>query len=1151
MSGSGPLGLAGRLAKSFLHSKLTPLIVGASLLLGLLAVVLTPREEEPQIVVPMVDIYVPMPGASPREIESQITIPLEKRLWGLSGVEYLYSTSLPNMALITVRFKVNEPQESSLVKVHQELAANADLLPSGALKPIVRLLTIDDVPFLGLTLHSQGSTPGQLRAMGEALARELGTVPNTAQAKVIGGAKRMVRIEPDPEKLRAYGLSLGELQPALQSAESQLPAGSLVDRNKRTVLEASGFVLEASELNRLVVSVKNGRPIYLGDVARVWDGPEPNPPIVLYGTRSGGFDSAVTVTLSKRAGSNATELAHGVLRKVEALRGSLIPRDLNVTVTRNYGETAGDKSNELIEHLLIATLSVITLILLAMGWRSAVVVGVAVPVTLALTLLITYLFGYTLNRVTLFALIFSIGILVDDAIVVVENIHRHMHLDANWGGPPALTGSASPLGPHGSGGRSPSSPSRSPRKRFSQVVIEAVDEVGNPTILATFAVIAAILPMAFVRGLMGPYMRPIPIGASLAMVFSLVIAFVISPWAALKVFKKEAHLPETDEAGLHPASDESVSAEPLQDHDPEVVPDTWSTRLYRRAMRALLGSPRVRWGFFAGVLILLASVMALVGTGTVKVKMLPFDNKSEFMVQLDLPAGTPQEDALALGQDIARRLLQEEVVRDVQVYAGEAAPFTFVGMVRHSFMRREAQMVDIQVNLVGKGDRKEQSHAIAVRLRPVLEHILSEAEARITNGPDWPLGPTEGRPEGRGPRRARVKIVEIPPGPPVMDTLVAEVYGPTEQERGRFAGEVEQAFRSVEGVVDIDSTLNSTSPKISLVLDREKAALHGVAPASVIQTLYMAGNGQSLGSFHVQRGSTQVPVIVQLASFQRQRLDQMLQMTVPGMRGPVPLSELVRVQEGRENSPIFHKNLMPVAYVFGDLAGVIESPVYALSALNKKIDALKGTAGQPVARLGLAHPENTENLVMKWDGEWHITLEVFRDLGLAFAAVLILIYILVVGWFESFEVPLVILVPIPLSLIGIIPAHGLFGAFFTATSMIGFIAGAGIIVRNSIILVDFIELKLKEGMALESAVEEAGVVRFRPMLLTAAAVMVGSAVMLADPIFQGLAISLMAGEVAATLLSRMAVPVLYFLVAGRGRAALLQRQGQINQRRSL
>jgi len=1095
MASEPRLGLAGKLAKSFLRNKLTPLIVLASLLLGVLAVVLTPREEEPQIVVPMVDLYIPYPGASPREVESQVATPMERRLWGIPGVEYLYSMSRPGLALITVRFKVNEPQEPSLVKIYQELAAHPDLLPPGAMKPIIKLQTIDDVPFLVLNLHgaeaAAGQTPGQLRQVGEVLARELSGVPSTAQVKVIGGARRMVRIEPDPDRLRALGMSIGELQPALQSAEAQLPAGALVDGGQRTELEATGFVLQAAELRRLVVGVRNQKPVYLADVAKVVDAPEVEPPIVLFAeTARPGFEPAVSVTLSKRAGANATALADQVLAKVEALRGNLIPRDVKVTVTRNYGETAGDKSNELIEHLLIATLSVIALILLAMGWRSAVVVGIAVPVTLALTLLITYLFGYTLNRVTLFALIFSIGILVDDAIVVVENIHRHLHLPG-------------------------------PKKSFARMVVEAVDEVGNPTILATFAVIAAILPMAFVRGLMGPYMRPIPIGASLAMLFSLVIAFVISPWASLIVFRKEAHLPETDTSGLHPASPDRVAPEPAQHHrGPDEVPETRFTRLYRKVMHALLTRPPVRWAFFGGVVVLLLGAMSLVGFGVVKVKMLPFDNKSEFMVQLDLPAGTPREDALAVGQDIARRLLKEPTVKDVQVYAGEAAPFTFVGMVRHSFLRQEAEMVDVQVNLVPKGDRKEQSHAIVVRLRPELEKISK-------------------------PAGARMKLVEIPPGPPVMDTIVAEIYGPSEAERTRLAGEVLQAFQRVDGIVDVDSSLNATTPKISLVLDREKAALHGVAPASVIQTLYMAGHGHTAGAFHVLRGSSQVPVVLQLASEKRQRLDQLLQLTVSGARGMVPIRELVTVQEGREEATIHHKNLMPVAYVFSDLAGTIESPVYALAALNKEIDALKGTGGAKVVRLGLAHPENTENLVMKWDGEWHITLEVFRDLGMAFAAVLVLIFVLVVGWFESFEIPWVILVPIPLSLIGIIPAHGLMGAFFTATSMIGFIAGAGIIVRNSIILVDFIELKLREGMSLESAVEEAGVVRFRPMLLTASAVLVGSAVMLADPIFQGLAISLMAGEVAATLLSRIAVPVLYYLVARRGHAAHLQRQAAV------
>jgi multidrug efflux pump subunit AcrB len=1091
MTGGQEIGFSGRVAKTFLRSKLTPLIVIASILLGVAAVLLTPREEEPQIVVPMVDVIIPMPGASPAEVESQLTTPLERRMWGLPGVEYLYSTSRPGAALLTIRFKVNEPLEPSLVKVHQELAAHPELLPAGAMQPVVRLLTIDDVPFLNLTLHAEDSAPGVLRAVADEVARELADVPQTAQVQVLGGAKRTLRIEPDPERLRTLQVSLAELDPAIRASQAQLPAGALVEAGRRVELEAKGYVLSAAQLRRIIVATRGDRPVYLEDVAQITDGPEPEPAIAVTAEKGKpGFEQAVSIAVAKRPGTNATELAARVLGKVDALKGRLIPSTIKVDVTRNYGETAGEKSNELIEHLLIATLSVIALIFLAMGWRSAVIVAVAVPVTLALTLLLTYLFGYTLNRVTLFALIFSIGILVDDAIVVVENVHRHLYLPG-------------------------------PKRSFARTVIDAVDEVGNPTILATFAVVAAILPLALVRGLMGPYMRPIPIGASVAMIFSLAIAFIVSPWAAMKVFRKQAHLGETDETGLHPADPNFDPPSPDQDDEsahPESHPETIWTRLHRAITRWLLGKVWVRWAFMAGLVAMLAGAMTMVGRGTVKVKMLPFDNKAEFQVQVDMPAGTPRQEAFAVGQELARRILQEPEAHDVQVYSGVAAPFTFVGMVRHSFFRDAAEQVDLQVNLLPKHARKTQSHAIVMRLRPALEAIASA-------------------------KGGRLKLVEIPPGPPVLDTLVAEVYGPTATERDRLAAETLHAFKTTDGVVDIDSTLNPTSPKLSLQVDREKSALHGVAPAAVVQTLAAAGYGVQLGIFHGGRGANQIPVILQLAPAQRSRLDQLLQLTVPGQRGAVPLSELVQVQEGRADADIFHKNLMPVAYVFGDLAGTIESPVYALAALNKKLDLLRSSTGQVVPRFGIDLPSQTEQPSIKWDGEWHITLEVFRDLGLAFAAVLILIYVLVVGWFQSFSVPLVILVPIPLSLIGIIPAHWAMGSFFTATSMIGFIAGAGIILRNSIILVDFIELKLREGMPLALAVEEAGVVRFRPMLLTAAAVLVGSAVMLADPIFQGLAIALMAGQVAATLLSRLAVPLLYFMLARRGRAAELQREG--------
>ena len=1086
------LGVAGWLAKSFLRSKLTPIVVLVSILLGVAAVLLTPREEEPQIIVPMVDVMVSFPGASAAEVESQLATPLERRLWGIPGLEYLYSTSRTGAAFITARFQVNEPLEPSLVKVRQELEAHPEVLPSGALRPVVRLLTIDDVPFLTLTLHGGDLPAGELRKLGEEVAREVAAVPQTAQVRVLGGARRLVRIEPDPARLRSLDVSLAELQSALQAADTQLPAGDLVEAGRRTELEVTGFIHSGKELGQVVVRAGAERPIYVQDVATVVDGPEPEPAVILVGRKGEtGFEQGVSIAVAKRPGVNATALARRVLHKVEALRGGLIPKHVQMDVTRNYGDTANEKSNELIEHLLIATLSVIALISLAMGWRSGLVVAVAIPVTLALTLLLTFLFGYTLNRVTLFALIFSIGILVDDAIVVVENIHRHLHLP----GPP---------------------------RSFVRTVIDAVNEVGNPTVLATFAVIAAILPMAFVRGLMGPYMRPIPVGASAAMLFSLAIAFIVSPWAALRVFRREANLPPIDASGLHPADPGIAPPEPLKDiaaAHPQTMPETRLTRLYRRGMSTLLRSASARWAFLGLVLVLFGGAVALVATGVVKVKMLPFDNKSEFQVQLDLPAGTAREEALAVGQRMARRLLEEPEVSAVQVHSGVAAPFTFVGMVRHSFLRDRPEQVDIQVQLLPKGDRKTKSHPIATRVRPELEQLADRAGTRL-------------------------KVVEIPPGPPVLDTLVAEVYGPTSAQRDAYAREVLAAFQSTAGIVDIDSSLNPTAPRLSLAVDREKATLHGVSPSAVVWTLSAASQGAQLGSLHLERGATQVPIVIQLAVADR-RLADLLQLTVPGKRGAVPLSELVRPVAGAADTDIHHKNLMPVSYVFGEVAGVIESPVYALGALNKKLDALAVGSRMPVPRLGLVHPSDTEQLSLKWDGEWHITLEVFRDLGLAFAAVLFLIYVLVVGWFESFSIPMVILVPIPLSLIGILPAHGIFGAFFTATSMIGFIAGAGIIVRNSIILVDFIELKLREGMPLAAAVEEAGVVRFRPMLLTAAAVIVGSSVILADPIFQGLAMSLMAGEVAATLLSRVAVPVLYFLVARRGRAAMLHRAGAI------
>ncbi|HET7294727.1 MAG TPA: efflux RND transporter permease subunit [Vicinamibacteria bacterium] len=1064
------VGLAGRVAHAFLDSKLTPLLIAASLGLGALALLATPREEEPQIRVPMVDVTIAWPGAEPAEVESRIVTPVERILWGLSGVEHVYSTARPGLALITVRFRVNESNEESLVKVFERQSALGWILPPGTLPPTVELHSIDDVPFLTLTLWSERQSSDTLRPLAAELAQELSEVPDTMKATLIGGQPRVVRVVPDVDRMNAAGVTWAGLTGALQTAALRQAAGTAVRDNREVRVEAGPLFREAQDVARVVVGVQGGRPVYVSDVAQTVDGPDEATAAVFFSpgpargeTEPGAEYPAVTIALAKRPGANATLLAEEVLDKVEALRPRLLPEDVRVAVTRNYGETAREKSNELVDHLLIATLSVVALISLAMGWRSGIVVGIAVPVTLALTLFIYFLAGYTLNRVTLFALIFSIGILVDDAIVVVENIERH-HREKK--GQP-----------------------------FLRTAVEAVDEVGNPTILATFTVIAAILPMAFVRGLMGPYMRPIPTGASAAMLFSLAVAFVVSPWAAYRIFRRR------EAAAAHEG------------------PEGWTTRIYRRSMTALVTRPRARWAFFAGVAAVLAAAMAMVGAGLVRVKMLPFDNKSEFQVLVDHDAGTPLEVTLETARLMNRHLATVPEVADVQIYAGTAAPFNFNGLVRHYFLRRSPAGADLQVNLASKHERDAQSHDLAKRVRPALVEIAKR-------------------------RGARVKVVEIPPGPPVLDTLVAEVYGPTADAREALAGAVRRLFEETEGVVDVDDSLEAERSRVELILDGEKAGLKGIPAAAAVDAVAGPGQGREVARLDAPHAREPVPVRVRLAAADRADLGRRLALRVDSPQGKaVALSELLRVERTPEPQPILHKDLKPVVYVFGDLAGARESPVYALGALNEKLDALTLQGGDRVERHAIAAPRTSERPAMKWDGEWQITYEVFRDLGIAFAVVLALIAILVIGWFQSFAVPLAILLPIPLSLIGILPGHWIFGAFFTATSMIGFIAGAGIIVRNSIILVDFIELKLRQGMPLETAVVEAGAVRFRPMLLTAAAVVVGSFVIVFDPIFQGLAISLMMGEVAATFLSRMAVPVVYYLIARRGRADALRQEG--------
>ncbi len=1057
-------GIAGRLAAVFAMSKLTPIVVLASILLGVFAVLMLPREEEPQINVPMIDVFGAMPGATPAEIENRLTRPLEKLLWEIPGVEYLYSTSSPGNSTIIVRYKVGTEIEPALVRLNQRLQANLDRLPPGVAAPLVKPRTIDDVPILALTLSSSTLDHLALRRLANQVDDALKTIPQVAETTVIGGVRRALRVQLDPAALDARGITAAQIAPALQAANRSLHTGSRPFANTEFLLETGSFLRDASDVGSVVVGDAGGAPVYLRDVATISDASTEPADYVLHGSVRTDLQPAVTLSLAKRPGANAIDVVDACLAKVDTLRGTLLPADVTVTITRDYGHTAAEKSDELLLHMGIAVFGVAVLILLFLGWRESLVVLLAIPATLALTLLVFYLYGYTLNRITLFALIFSIGILVDDAIVVVENIVRHTRLPG------------------------------AEKKSLGQLALEAVDEVGNPTILATWAVIAAILPMAFVGGLMGPYMRPIPIGSTAAMLFSIVIAFTVTPWAAIRVLRRRA-------ASL--AGDA---------HDPDHAPDDWFTRLYHRVMDPLLDRPVWRWSFLAGIVGLLLASAGFVLFGAVTIKMLPFDNKSEFQIVLNTPEGTTLEQTTRIATEMAAAIRDDPAVRDYQIYAGTSAPFNFNGLVRHSFLRRGPNVADIQVNLVGKDERPDQSHAIAKRLRPLVAAIAEK-------------------------HGAAVAVSEVPPGPPVLQSIVAEIYGPSEPQRLALATAVREIIERTPGAVDVDWFVEAEQPKLRYVIDREKAALHGVSVAAINQTLALATQGGAVDLLRLPGEREDLTIIVDVPVADRAQPSAVLALQVRADQNPaalsVPLSELVRIEQTVGERHLYRKNLKPVTYVTADVAGVVESPAYALFTMHREIRKLDARAfGGTEAELPIFHlnqPFDDLAPALKWDGEWHITLEVFRDLGLAFAAVLVLIALLMVGWFKSYVTPLVVMAAIPFSLIGILPAHWAMGAFFTATSMIGFMAGAGIVVRNSIILVDFIELRRAHGLSLRDAVVEAGAVRFRPMLLTALAVVIGASVILADPIFQGLAISLMAGEIASLLISRMAVPVLYYM----------------------
>jgi multidrug efflux pump subunit AcrB len=1058
-------GILAKILYFFVDTPLTPLFLGASILLGVLAVYLLPREEEPQIVVPVIDVFVQMPGSTAKEVEQRVTRPLEKLAWELPGVEYVYSTSRPGSSLTIVRFLVGWDEEEAIVQLYQKIYANLDRMPEGAAQPLLKPRSIDDVPVLALTFWGGGYDDYTLRRIAAAVDDEVRQVADVSETTLIGGQRRQLRVDLDAGKLTSYQIDPTHVLRTLHASNRQSRAGSFPAGNEQILVKTGGFLRDADEVGAVVVGVHRGQLVYLRDVADILDGPEERETYVLFG-RGGQAEEnelfaveepAVTLAVAKRKGTNAVTVVAEVMRKMELLRGYLIPQDVNITVTRDYGQTATEKSDELLFHMGVAVVGVTLLIALILGWRESLVIAAAIPVTLALTLATFYVMDFTLNRVTLFALIFSIGILVDDPIVDVENVVRHFRLPENQGQP------------------------------LKELTVKAVNEILSPLILATLTVIAAVLPMAFVQGLMGPYMRPIPLGSTAAMVFSMIVSIVVTPWAAYHMLRWHAR------SGVQPRREED-----------------WTMRAYRRVMGPMIRRPWLGVGFLTFITLLLVGSIAMVAVGAVKVKMLPYDNKSELQIIVDTEEGSTLECTTNATRRLAAVLSGEPEVLNYQIYAGTAAPYNFNGLVRHYFLRRGPNVADIQVNLVPKEERDLQSHDIAKRIRKEISAVAADCGMRF-------------------------KVAEVPPGPPVLQTIVAEIYGPDYAEQIRVAREVQALFEETAGVVDVDSYIEAEQRQLIFGFDQEKAALNGISAEQVANVVQIAEAGANAGLLHAPDEKEDVVIKVRLTLAQRSQPAELLPIPVCAGDTCVPLGEVAKIEQSLGEKSIYRKNQLPVVYVTGDVAGEEESPIYALLKLNEKIGSyVPDGRDAPMEIWNIRQPFSTQLPSMKWDGEWHITYEVFRDLGAAFAVVLVLIYALVVGWFRSFRTPFVIMAAIPFSLVGILPAHWALGAFFTATSMIGFIAGAGIVVRNSIILVDFIKLRVKQGMPLAEAVVDAGAVRFRPMMLTAMAVVVGGSVILFDPIFQGLAVSLMAGEIASLLLSRMAVPIIYYLSMRHG-----------------
>ena len=1060
------LGFSGSVARHFQDNALTPLLAVAALLMGLFAVAITPREEEPQIDVTLANVFVPFPGATTSEVENLVAIPMEQVLSEIDGVKHVYSVSRPGMGILTVQFRVGEQRTEALVRLYNAIYSNQDWQPQGlgVLPPLVKPKGIDDVPIMAATLWTEDPERGayDLLKIAHALEAEIKRVPGTRDVYTIGGGRNIVHVELDPQRVSGFGMTLDDLRFTLSSSNVVAQAGSLLSNNVEIPVQAGTFLSSAEDVAGMVVGMFDGRPVYLSDIAEVnagADTPEEyswfasGPAAEQIGLKTVARAPSVTIAIAKKPGTNATRIANAVNERFLQLQETVIPEGVNVSITRNYGQTADDKASKLIQKLAFATFSVILLVWYAIGWREAIIVGTAVVITLAATLFASWAWGFTINRVSLFALIFSIGILVDDAIVVVENIHRHR-------------------GMH--------------KGKIGEIIPPAVDEVGGPTILATFTVIAALLPMAFVTGLMGPYMSPIPINASTGMLISLAIALVLTPWLSHRLLAKAPvhHDDQAQESGLH--------------------------RFFDKVMRPFLGGDsgkRARTWLYGGLTAVIALAVILVFAQLVVLKMLPFDNKSEFQVIVDMPEGTPVEETARVLDELARSIESVPEVTDYQVYAGTAAPINFNGLVRQYYLRSGGNVGDIQVNLVDKHYRDRSSHEIARAVRDELA----------------PIGLSN---------NASVKVVEVPPGPPVISPIVAEIYGPDYGEQKRLGRKLQGIYEATPDIVDIDSTIEAEAKRLIIEVDRQRAAMLGISQQAVAAILQMALSGEDVTYIHQARERYPIPVRLEVPVASKADLESLLALEVRSRSGQrVSVSEIATVRETSWDDAVYHKDLLPVVMVMGDMAGKLDSPLYGMFDIASQIDDVSDSE-YDIEQRYISQPENTHYFSLKWDGEWQITYETFRDMGIAYSVGLILIYLLVVAQFRSYLLPLIIMAPIPLTIIGVMPGHALFGAKFTATSMIGMIALAGIIVRNSILLVDFIMGETRSGKSLEDAVIRAATVRAKPIVLTALAAMMGAFFILDDPIFNGLAISLIFGILISTMLTLVVIPVLYYSFRG-------------------